>query len=365
MSASVRKDRASSRVEILALTRYDRLGASSRLRTLQYLPYLSEKGLHVRVSPLLSDEYLRRLYSKDFRFFEAAKGVAARLWQLISAREYDLLWIEKELFPFFPAFAETACSAFGVPYIVDYDDALFHRYDAHRNGLVRRTLRGKIASIIRNAVLVMAGNPYLAGHARTVGASRVEILPTVVDLDRYACKKDRGNAKVTVGWVGSPVTAKYLPIVANVLAKLQCEHEIEIRLIGSGPVELGGVEATIVDWTEVSEIEEIAALDIGIMPLPDAPWERGKSGYKLIQYMACGLPVVASPIGINREIVQQGEEGYLAETEEEWKEALGRLIVNPDTRRQMGARGRSKVERRYSLQSHAPRLESFIRSALV
>lgn len=349
-------------MKVLFLTRYDRLGASSRVRILQFIPFLEDMGWTCNARPLFSDRYVRAIYTSRARGKHVVSGYYRRLEALFTVGRYDLVWIEKELFPFLPAVAERLLASLSWPYIVDYDDALFHRYDRHESMLVRVLLGCKIDAVMRHAAIVVAGNRYLAARAEAAGAGHVEIVPTVVDRDRYI-PGNRRKGPVTVGWVGSPATAHYLHMVAEPLAKVQRQYGIKIVLIGSGPIEIKGVKTEILAWEESREVSMIAALDIGLMPLPNNDWERGKCGYKLIQYMACGRPVVASPVGVNVEIVREGENGYLAETKTDWENAIGRLVENADLRDEMGAAGRASVEQTYSLQAQAPNLaDIFIRA---
>ena len=157
---------------------------------------------------------------------------------------------------------------------------------------------------------------------------------------------------VTIGWIGSPHTSKYLDELANALERLNQAYHIKFLMV-NGEKKLsftGHVE--IVPWSEEGEVDALLQMDIGIMPLPDSPWERGKCGYKLIQYMACGLPVVATPIGINRDIVHHGVNGYLAYTENEWVDCLGRLIIDSKKRQEMGTKGYELVQRSFTLEKN-------------
>jgi glycosyltransferase involved in cell wall biosynthesis len=191
-------------------------------------------------------------------------------------------------------------------------------------------------------------------------------LPTVVDLRRYPAPLSRPDAHdFVIGWIGSQSTARYLLPLLEVLQHATSWQGASLRLVGSGELNLPGVAAEIVDWSEASEVQEIQSFAVGIMPLLDDPWARGKCGYKLIQYMACGLPVVASPVGVNREIVDHGLNGYLASTEAEWLSALGQLRSQPQLREEFGRLGRKRVETAYSLESTAPRLVELLTSAAI
>lgn len=350
-------------MNILLLSRYSRMGASSRVRSYQYLPYLRSYGFRVTVAPLLDDEYLETLYtSKRKHFSSILKGYLKRARYLLTSRHYDLLWIEKELFPWLPAWTEILLARIGVPYIVDYDDAVFHNYDLHPNKLVRVLLGRKIDTVMRQSALVIAGNDYLASRARQAGARWVEILPSVVDLERYPSMCYSTNEIFTIGWIGAPVTARYLRLIRSALAEVCQGGRGRLVLVGSGQVELDAVATEIRPWSEETEVADIQSFDVGIMPLSDEPWERGKCGYKLIQYMACSKPVVASPVGVNKQIVENGVNGFLASTIDDWVRALSVLRDNPELRKSMGKAGRRKVEAMYSVQVTAPRLVSLLKS---
>jgi glycosyltransferase involved in cell wall biosynthesis len=268
-----------------------------------------------------------------------------------------VLWIEKELWPWAPAWLERAAWR-GKPVLLDYDDAIFHNYDLHRSAAVRRLYGGKIDALMQHASMVVAGNDYLAERARRAGAASVEVLPTVVDLERYAPPVRPGvdAAKpVVIGWIGSPATVGYLQALAEPLARVAAGRAIELHVIGASAA-LPGVAVVQVPWSEAGEVQAIGGCDIGIMPLLDSPWERGKCGYKLIQYMACGLPVVASPVGANMHIVEPGVSGFLADGPAQWEAALVQLADDVALRRRLGRAGRAAVEAHYSLQVAAPRL---------
>ena len=351
-------------MRMLLLSRYDRLGASSRVRMFQYMPYLAAQGWTIDKSPLFSDAYVTALYARGSRIAPTMRGYARRLRALLRVRAYNLLWIEKELFPFLPPWAEHLLQRCGVPYVVDYDDAVFHRYDLHRLGLVRAALGHKIDRVMRDATVVVAGNEYLAARARSAGAKRVEIVPTVVDLGRYTVPRRDAGTRMTVGWIGSPSTTRYLAACVPALEAARQKHDFRVLAVGANPDVLPGRLIETQPWSEETEVAAIQGFDVGIMPLPDDPWERGKCGYKLIQYMACGVPVVASPVGVNTAIVEPGVNGFLANSADEWRIAIDTLLGEPQRRLSMGARGRERIEAQYSLQVQAPRLEAILREAM-
>ncbi|WP_017942175.1 MULTISPECIES: glycosyltransferase family 4 protein [unclassified Thioalkalivibrio] len=350
-------------MRVLLLSRYGDLGASSRVRYLQYLGDFQERGWTVEISPLFSNAYLQALYAGRGRFRETVRGYLRRLYALLRARKFDVLIIEKELFPFLPAWFERVLAQLNVPYVVDYDDALFHRYDLHRRAVVRGLLGRKIDAVMRHSALVIAGNEYLADRARAAGAQRIEIIPTVVDTDRYQAAAKRAEGPLVVGWIGTPKTSRYLQPLVPVFERLHRDLGVRFVAVGARAANFVGTPVEAWPWSEETEVSSIQQFDIGIMPLEDSPWERGKCGYKLIQYMACGLPVVASPVGVNREIVEDGRNGFLASATDDWMETLKELAGNGEQRAAMGAHGRRKVETWYSRAAQAPRVIDVMREA--
>lgn len=348
-------------MNILLLCRYPRQGASSRLRSYQYLPELEKRGIQVTVSPLFSEDYLEVFYhSGRKRPADLLAAYWQRLKQLFKVKAYDLLWVEKELFPWLPAIAETSLDSLGIPFLVDYDDAIFHRYDQASSAWVRKLLGRKIDRVMASARLVTVGNDYLAERARVAGARRVMQLPTVVDTRRYSLKTVDDSTPFTIGWIGSPTTVGYLELIHEPLQSLASERAIRLLVVGAEAEPIAGVSVENLSWSEATETELIQRFDVGVMPLADALWEQGKCGYKLIQYMASGLPVIASAVGVNRKLVEQGVNGYLAEGVEDWQKALKSLADDAHLRAEMGRMGRLKVEQHYSLEVMAPRLISAI-----
>ncbi len=345
-------------MNLLALTRYGNLAASSRLRMAQYFPYLTAQGHTVKASPLLENQSLLHFYATGHHSFaQLATHYGKRIRECLRSQPVDLIWVEKELLPWVPAFAEQWLLQ-GRPYVVDYDDATFHVYDQHSHPVLRRLFGRKIDTVMQHASLVIAGNDYLAQRARSAGAPRVEILPTVVDLTRYPLTEKTNQAAhpFTVGWIGSPSTTRYLHALTPAFRTLAAESPFRLLLIGAAPFHPDGVPVTSLHWQESSEARDLQQADVGIMPLNHSPWELGKCGCKLIQYMACGLPVIASPVGMNATLVQPGTHGWLASSPGEWLAHLRLLRDSPDLRRKMGAAGRQQVEEQYQLAVTAPRL---------
>jgi hypothetical protein len=351
-------------IRILFLTRYERRAASSRLRCYHYLDILQKAGFTVEVSPLLNDSYVRAIHAREkIDYTEIAWSYARRILALLRSRFYDVLWVEKEALPWLPAWSEMGLfSVAGVKIVLDYDDAIFHAYDTNPNWLVRASLGRKIERLMSLADLVVVGNRYLGDRARASGARMIAQLPTVVDVARYARRPPEPNPHfLTIGWIGSPLTSDYLELVRPALTELAKNMPVKIVVIGGAPSTLAGIPVAHRMWSVETEANEVAQLDVGIMPLPDGLWERGKCGYKIIQYMASWLPVVASPVGANTQIVEPGITGFLAGSLASWTSALLNLWQHPDLRREMGIAGRQKVEQQYSLKTAAPQLIGLLR----
>lgn len=192
------------------------------------------------------------------------------------------------------------------------------------------------------------------------GSRRVEIVPTVVDVSKYELATGTEGTKVRVGWIGTPITAKYLDIIRDIPISREDDDDLQFVFIGSGDVEWGLRNVEVLPWSASTEASDLRSLSVGIMPLVDSPFERGKCGLKLLQYMAAGLPVIASPVGVNQHIVEHGVNGFLAETSEEWELAIHLLSTNEQMRLDFGKAGRMKVERHYSLERTVPRLRDIL-----
>jgi len=351
-------------MKIALLTKYGNLAASTRQRFEQYRPFLQEVGFELEPRPLLDDTYLKQLYAgrQPSRSHITVRYLDRLRW-LLSSPEVDLIWLHCELYPFLPGTIEGLARIPGKPIVFDFDDAIFHNYDKHPKREVRRFLGRKLENTIGGAEMAFCGNAYLANYTRPL-CRRTEIVPTVVDTEvfRQPLNK-RTTGPLRVGWIGTPSTwNEYLMSILPMLKEILASGTGQIAAMGADADAEAHPLLELVKWAEESEVPFLQTLDIGIMPLTDTPFARGKCGYKLIQYMACGLPVVASSVGVNREIVEHGVNGFLADTDSEWRSAIEMLLADTELRRRMGAAGRRKVEQRYSLQVWGPRVAQMLRS---
>jgi glycosyltransferase involved in cell wall biosynthesis len=354
----------SSEIRILLLSRYGDLGPSSRVRFYQYIPYLKEENIHITVAPLFSNQYIENLYSgKSQPASFLITSFLSRLKNIFHVNRYDIVWLEGELFPYLPAWFEKIITWLNVPLVVDYDDAIFHRYDMSRNPLIRTFMSKKIDHIMRMATVVVAGNTYLAEHAQQSKASKIEIIPSVIDLNRYPKKESSVSDVFTIGWIGSPSTQKNLTLIESALQQLNQKHPFRLILVGANKSITLKIPYEIHSWSYENEVNEIQTFDVGIMPLIDEPFERGKCGYKLIQYMACSKPVIASPVGANCDIIEHEKNGFLAQSEEDWINALSRLIENPSLCANMGYYGRQLAQNKYCITAALPQLIQIFHTA--
>ena len=354
-----------TRLRIAKLTKYGTLAASTRQRFEQYDPFLADADCTSETYPLLDNSYLRGRYDgrKSSPAYLATRYMQ-RLYRLVRGN-FDLLWVHCELFPYLPGMAERFVAFAGAPVVFDYDDAIFHNYDQHRSATIRKLLGGKLAPLLRRADAAFCGNSYLQDYASRY-CDNTYIVPTVLDTQRYrpATSRplpDQANPAATIGWLGTPSTwNSYVLPMLPVLIEEAVESGAEISAIGGDQTGTGHPLLRRDEWSEAEEVAQLQSMDIGIMPLNEDPWARGKCGYKLIQYMACGLPVIASPVGVNADIVEHGVNGFLATNEEQWRTAIRTLLANPDLRHRMGAAGRKKVEQHYSIQVHGPKVASLL-----
>lgn len=352
-------------MKLLACTKYGDRAASARQRYLQFAEHLDAAGVNLQVAPLLDNNYLDAIFSgRPASKLSLAKSYVRRFRGILREREADGVWLQYEFFPYAPGFTETLAMCRRIPLVVDYDDAIFHQYDRHKNPIMRAMLSGKLKPLLQRADLVICGNAYLEGYAAQY-CRRTEIVPTVVNTDVYGpAPEPRADRPITVGWIGSPSSWTVVKPLTPLLTELAERLNLTVRVVGAGPQKDIPPRFEFLQWSEEEEIRLIQGMDIGIMPLPDEPWARGKCGYKLIQYMASGLPVVASPVGVNTDIVEHGSNGFLASVPREWAGAVTALAEDAELRRKMGVEGRRKIEQAYSLAVHGPRLAGMLREVM-
>ena len=346
-------------MNILFWVPYPKEGASNRYRVGQYLPYLERVGINCTVRPFWSSSAYRILYRKGYHISKCGYfilGTISRLLDLFMLFRYDFVFIHREAYPLGGAFFEGILTILKKPFIFDFDDAIFLPATSRSNNFIERYKKpAKVGRIVKMSKHVIAGNGYLADYAREYNNS-VSVIPTPIDTDKYQPDGNGDREEVLIGWIGSVTTITFLDMVKRVFIRLSENFSnLKFKIIG-GDFSVSGLSNIISKpWSLNSEIEDLRSLDIGIMPMPDNDWTKGKCGFKAIVYMSMGLPCVCSPVGVNKEIITDGVDGFLANTEDEWFDRLANLIKNRQLRQEIGRAARATVEKRYSLSANAPK----------
>jgi len=337
-----------------------------RYRLEQWEPLLRDRGVEITYEPFEDEElhsvvYQRGRMGKKLQL--VGRGLARRLSTISKARKYDLVYILREAALLGPAVFERLIHQQRVPFVFDFDDAIFVSYRSPSNGyLSYLKFASKTRTICRLASHVMVGNPYLAEYASQVN-DNVTVVPTTIDTEKYQVRPLKTTAgPLVIGWTGSYSTVQHLDTLRGALKKLAETEKFRLRVIGTPSYECAPVETEAMPWRAATELEDLGAIDIGVMPLPDDNWSKGKCGLKALQFMALGIPTVCSPVGVNTDIIQDNENGFLAMSEEEWVEKLTSLLRSAELRRRLGDAGRATVEEKYSAVTQAPRVYEIFRS---
>lgn len=340
---------------------------SFRVRTLVPARLLADEGVLIRPLPLLTDHD-----AADFRTRGIAGKVClarrarSRLARRIAALEATEVVIVQRRADFFPLLGLERKVARGRRLVFDVDDAVWHTRGAGGDRLAFLTgSRRKAAWLASRADQVVAGNELLADWLSSY-SSTVTVIPSLVDLDTLPMRSHEDRSKLVLGWIGSATTAAFLRRLSGAFERVAAalpDREVELRLVGSPPLELSGVIVRAERWSEETERACLRAMDIGVMPLPDTVFTRGKCAYKAVQYMASGVPVVADDVGITAQVIGHDEAGLIATGEDEWVDALVALGSDRGARERLGGCGRARVEERYSVQVWAATLARAIAGA--
>jgi glycosyltransferase involved in cell wall biosynthesis len=350
-----------SSLDVLFLTLYPDTAASPRYRVGQFLPYLRAHGFRCTVECALTEAEHRAFTGPDRRaraFWYHAKETPRRIAQMLRAGSYDVVIVQKAITSAYIRGLHALLRANAKRLVYDIDDAV-HLQPPHRLRGIWTGLedRGQVPRIMEGADLVLAGNAWLCGEARRY-AKRVEFFPTVVDTERFT-PGPRGDASLRIGWIGSPSTTPHLKI-ADAVGEIE---GASIRCVGADVALVPWSHAEVRPWRYQSEADDVRAFSVGIMPLPKDEWSRGKCALKALQYMACGIPCVATPYGAVLDIVADNVTGLFADSPEEWRAAI-EWLRDPAARAKLGVAGRAAVESHYSLDSAAPRLAQLLESVV-
>jgi hypothetical protein len=343
-------------MKVLFLTQTCELGPSSRYRVYQLLPWLQKLGVECEVSPAIDEALYHRLYwdrsGRAARLAAFSATWRRRRHDLVRVRDFDVVFVQKGVFPGLYSGFEKKFAA-RKPLVFDFDDAIWLPRVGGQRVLQALHREAAVQDILRRAAAVIAGNNFLAEYASRFNKT-VMVVPSSIPLENYP---QAPNSRL-VGWIGSRTTLPYLKPLKPAFEMLG----ITPRVIASGnPAQLG-FETEFRPWRLETELSELSQIGIGIAPLPDTPWERGKCGVKILQYMACGIPVVASPVGVAPLIITHGVNGFLATHIEDWTPALHSLMTDAKLRQRLGAAGRTTVEKRFRVERAADAVHSVLRS---
>jgi glycosyltransferase involved in cell wall biosynthesis len=336
-----------------------------RFRIEEWEPFLRADGVEVVYLPFQDADTASLLKETSNSLSKAIRLVrllAHRLRQAAGMTGFDLVYVFRETALLGPALAERLLRRRGLPYVFDFDDAVWIRYRSPANSFWSY-LRcpGKTATTCRLSHHVMAGNETLARYARQFAPS-VSIIPTTIDTELYVPPPAKREPGLVIGWSGSYSTGQYLELVRAVLQRLARRFRFRGVVVGAREFRVEGVDVEVRPWRAETEVTDLSDFDVGLMPLPDSDWERGKCGLKALQYMALGIPPVVSPVGVNSSIVIDGQNGLVARTESDWENALGRLLEDASLRKRLGHEARATVEGAYSARIHAPRVADIFRA---
>jgi len=358
-------------MKILFYVTYPILDASSRYRIYQYIEPLEKEGFSCTVDSLFPACFYKIKNKEGLRFvllkiLFLILFLLKRILTLPKVSQYDVIYVHREIFPFFTPLIEFIAKFFCKKMIFDFDDAIFlapKRWSNWRDILRKPSNVGKVCEISN---IVITGNEYLADYARKYNNS-VYVLPTVYNpKNDFINSKIKEDDRVVIGWIGSWSTLINLDIIKDPISRLSKELDFTLNIIGSSNIfsyKIPGFNKIVyIPWKLEEEEFQISQFDIGIMPLFDEEWERGKCGFKLIQYMSLGVPVVASPVGINKVLVSDGINGYLASDSEAWYKYLKILLIESALRKKLGDNARKFINEKYSFTYNITKLKEILKS---
>jgi len=337
---------------------------SQRFRFEHYFPYLEERGFSYQFQSFWTGTGWKYLYKKGHSLHKAfylLLGFLRRCFVLPKLLKCSFVFIHREVAPIGPSLFEFIIAKILKKKIIfDFDDAIWLSNTSETNKVAARLkFHHKVEQICKMSWRVSVGNDYLKQYALTFN-DHVTVNPTVVDTENYHStqKEHKPKKKPIIGWTGTHSTSQYLQLIDQVMIELRNEIHFEWVIVSNEPVELKFPDVKFIKWDKKSEIRQLLQFDIGIMPLENSEWEKGKCGFKIIQYLSLGMPAVASPVGINKTIIEDDVNGFLANTPEEWKNFLKRLLLAPELRRKLGKAGRQKIIDQFSVRSNLDRFFS-------
>ena len=357
-------------IRVLALTTYPDHAAATRFRVVQYAPLLAEHGVRLDVRPFLSNRAFATFYDRR-RLAGTVAGIAAgmarRVADLAHLGRYDVAFVQREAAPVGPPVVEWLAQR-RLPLVLDLDDPVYIERVSEIYGALAAAVKwsGKTTSLLQWATAVVCGNPAIAAHVERFGKPAT-VLPTIVDVASFTPPASRASGEPVLGWIGSHSTLRYLRTLIPALERVARLHRFRVRIVGGGAeaadVKIAGVEVEALPWVLEREIAHLQSFDLAVYPIVPDPWAEGKSGLKAIQYLSCGVPYVASPVGVVGQIGTPGRTHLEATSDDEWVAALSRLLGDAEAREAMGREGRRWAVEHYSTRAAAATLAGVLRGA--
>lgn len=336
-----------------------------RFRFEQFMDYLTTNGVQITYSYLLNENDDKHFYSKGnylYKIWIAIKGIFVRFFDVMRASKYDCIIVYREAHFLGFAWFEWALSKFKATMIFDFDDAIWLNDVSESNkNLKWLKSAAKTRKIAQYANVVTVGNSFLAEYAQTAN-SNVVIIPTVIDTNVYTYNEPIEKEVVTIGWIGSLTTWKHFQEAIPVLVEIKKRYgtKVDFKVIVDDEFVIPELGIVSTKWSKETELSELKKVDIGIMPLPNDNWSKGKCGFKGIQYMSLGIATIMSPVGVNVDIINNGVNGFLAETKEEWIARLSQLIVDRELRKSLGSEARKTIVKNFSVISQQTNLLAIV-----
>lgn len=364
-----------NKLKILFVPTGSDLAAATRYRVSQYLPFLSRVGIRYRVFSIISRPMtLLMVHSPKFRgpakvlyyFFHVLEKTVRAFFLFFLASRYDCIFLQRTTFPFY---LEKILALVNNRIIFDLDDAIFIP-DTKGRGIMHRIKESfkkkEVPAVLRISRHVIVENTYIAEYVKRFCVNISKIIGPI-DTKRYRVVNERGRDKnnIVIGWIGSPSTTPYLRMLDNVFKVISHKYKnVSFKFIGTERYSLEGVSMIFREWDYSTEIKELEGFDIGIMPMPDDDWSRGKVGIKMLQYMSMGMPTVVSYTSTNAEIIKDGTDGFIVSSEKDWIDILSRLIEEKETRFRVGGKARNLIEERYSVEANFNKFLTIIKEVV-
>ena len=342
-------------------TKYGEMSASTRERFTKYIPFLNKNNINVKSHILINDKiYFSRIIKGEKKIIHISFQFINRIFQIIFQKK-KLLVIQYELLSFFPSILELYLKIRNIPYIIDLDDAVYLNYK--KKFLYKILFDRKFKRILNWSNGIIVGNNFLKKEIKKFCKKQIIYLPTTVHVNISKFKK---NHNFTVIWIGSPSTTKYLDDISFVIEYLSLNEDVRFKIIGSKNSKiLQNSNIEFLDWSIKEEKKELYSSSLGIMPLRNTEWEKGKCGYKLLQYMSCSLPVIASPVGVNKKIVQKGITGYFANSQKDWIDYILKIKKDNKLGKKLGKNGKKKLLKDFELKKFSKDYVKFIKANIV